>query len=325
MVSESKKQVAWKYTIHSLGGLTITTGTMPTLPISALQLPDDLDAPGLEAASFAISLARIGDEGSGYHTRNDPNPSRQYQRITITERRGAVEIRCKAREVVHGFLAPGRDNATLLVYDFSFNAAKTGRRIISANISFRFSSMRPNSPIPKVHGLAPFGHFIILPTSREESSTIGAEVNTSGGFFGASIGGVVKWEKTTSGTTCDATTLNGATECDDFGNEIGVNWIIHENKTTKTGIPSFLRVAFLLSREDNEEFQGYFEAKLETDWKTEMSRFFGAKSRDDPILFDPQRDPTNNLCPAGYDLENLAEVDLKSISDISFHAAMPNK
>ncbi|KAI1123724.1 hypothetical protein F5Y10DRAFT_280714 [Nemania abortiva] len=293
--------------------------------MSELELPENSNAAGVEAASFEILLAQLGDEGSGYHTRNDPDPLRRYQRTTITERRGAVEMRCKAREVVHGSVEPSGDHATLLVYDFSFNAAKIGRRITSANISFRFYGMQPTSSTPRVHELAPYGRFILLPTSREESSIIGTEVNVGGGFLGANIGGVVKWEMTTSSTTNDATILNGATECDDFGNETGVNWIIHENKTTKSGIPSFLRVAILLSREDNKGFLGSFEAKLEADWKTEMSRFFGTTSRDDPILFDPQQKPTKNLCPAGYDLGNLAAVDLKAISDISFHAVTPIK
>ncbi|KAI3325914.1 hypothetical protein HD806DRAFT_427961 [Xylariaceae sp. AK1471] len=296
--------------------------------ITTLLVPADelLETPKYDGdiaqASFEFSLDQLGDEGSGYHTRNDPHPFKQYQRNIITERRGAIEVRCKAREVVHGLLEPDGDNATLLVYDFSFNAAKIGRRITSANMSFRFHGMQPSSPAPKVDGLAPYGHFILLPTSREESSTIGAEFNAGGSFSGASVGGCMKWEKTTSGTISDATSLNGATECDDFGNEIGVNWIIHENKTTKTGIPSFLRVAILLSREDADKFQGTFEIKVEADWKTELSRFFGAKSKDDPILFDPQREPTNNLCPAGYDTEKLSVVDLKAISDITFHTVV---
>ncbi|KAI0878158.1 hypothetical protein GGS24DRAFT_33068 [Hypoxylon argillaceum] len=295
---------------------------MSASAVSTNESPENLSVADVEAASFEVPLSQLGNEGSGYRTRNDPDPSRQYQRTTITERRGAVEVRCKAREVVHGLIEPGEDNATLLVYDLSFNAVKIGRRITSANISFRFYGIQANASTPRIHGLAPYGHFILSPTFRQESSTIGTEVSASGGFFGANIGGALKWEKTTSGTATDATVLNGATECDDFGNEIGVNWIIHENRTTKTGIPSFLRVAILISREDDNKFQGTFEIKVETDWKTEMSRFFGARSKDDPILFDPLRNPTNNLCLAGYDLENLAAVDLKAISDISFHAVM---
>ncbi|KAI8633881.1 hypothetical protein F5Y19DRAFT_256637 [Xylariaceae sp. FL1651] len=290
----------------------------PMLPEGLLEAPEH--GTGLEQTSFEFSLDQLGDEGSGYHTRNDPHPLKQYQRNTITERRGAIEVRCKAREVVHGLLGPEEDvNATLLVYDFSFNASKLGRRITSANISFKFHGMQPGASAPTIHGLAPYGHFILLPTSQEESSTVGAKVDAGGSFFGVGLNGAVKWEKTTSSTTNDATSLNGATECDEFGKEIGVNWIIHENKTTKTGIPSFLRAVILLSREDDAKFQGTFEMRVEADWKTELSRFFGAKTKDDPILFDPRQKPTSNLRKAGYDLENLSAVNLKELSDVSFH------
>ncbi|KAI1659490.1 hypothetical protein F4813DRAFT_353126 [Daldinia decipiens] len=273
----------------------------------------------MDDASFDIYLDEVGDEGSGYHFRNDPNPSRRYQRETVTERRGAVAIRCKSREVVHGFLDPDSNEfATLLVYDFSFNAVKPGRRITAATISLNFGSSVQEEVAPRIHSLSPFGHFLMLPTIQQESTTRSNEIN-AGIQFGGELGGALKWEKVISRDTSDATTLNGSTACDDFGNEIGVSWILHENRSTKTGIPSFLRTAILLKREDNNEFQCTAEIHVEADWKTELENLFGSRSSDDPILFDPEKKPTNNLNKDGYPVENLASVDLRKLSDVVFH------
>ncbi|KAI0850333.1 hypothetical protein F5Y00DRAFT_233114 [Daldinia vernicosa] len=273
----------------------------------------------MDDASFNIYLDEVGDEGSGYHIRNDPNPSRRYQRETVTEQRGAVAIRCKSREVIHGFLDPDSNEfATLLVYDFSFNAVKPGRRITAATIALNFSNSAQGEAPPRIQNLFPFGHFVMLPTTRQESTARSGEIN-AGIQFGGELGGALKWEKTTSFDANDATILNGSTECDDFGNEIGASWVLHENRSTKTGIPSFLRTAILLRREDDDKFQCTAEIHVKADWKTELENFFGSRSSDDPILFDPEKKPTNNLNKAGYPLENLASVDLKKLSDVTFH------
>lgn len=53
--------------------------------------------------SFNVILDELGQEG-GYHTSNDLRAP--FQRETVTERRGSVDIRCKSREIIHGKLGP---------------------------------------------------------------------------------------------------------------------------------------------------------------------------------------------------------------------------
>lgn len=107
---------------------------------------DDSD---LEDTSFNLPLIETGGQPGGYHTANDPQAP--YQRTTITEQRGGVQIRCKSREVVHGVLNPDDDTfATLLVYDFHFDSIMNFRRISHADVTFQFSSSEPGSPPPEV-------------------------------------------------------------------------------------------------------------------------------------------------------------------------------
>ena len=274
------------------------------------------DDPDLDDTSFSIGLNKTGQRG-GYHTRNDP--SAPLQRQTVTDRRGAIDIRCKSREVIHGYFGPESDGfATFLVYDFHFDATKRARRIAWANVTFEFSSSVAGAPAPEVQAIAPLGRHALLSTTQEESYTRGGDLNAQAGQMGVSVGGSYKWEKTVNRTTTDDTRLIGSTVCDQYGKEVGAKWVLHENDSTKTGVPSFLRTAILLKRADDNMFQCAVTIDVEADWKTAMTRFFGAKEKDDPILFDPDLPPTNKLRKSGYDTESLGSINVDDFFDVTF-------
>ncbi|RDW68221.1 hypothetical protein BP5796_08878 [Coleophoma crateriformis] len=277
---------------------------------------DDLD---LDETSCTIGLNNTGEDGSAYHIRN--NPANRFQRETVTDQtKGAIQVRCKSREVVHGCLdASTGELGTLLVYDFTFNAAKLGRRIVSADITLNFSASIPGMASPTVHSFAPSGRCVLQPTSRDESSTQGTDISANAGQLGITIGTAWKWEKTITQTTSDATELRVFTKCNEFGDEVGVNWVLHENRTVKSGIPSFLRTAILLKREDVQEFEATINVVAEPDWKSQLRRLFGSKDEDEPILFNPQQPPTKNLRPKGYDVENLSKESLADLADVTFY------
>jgi hypothetical protein len=46
----------------------------------------------------------------------------------------------------------------------------------------------------------------------------------------------------------------------------------------------------------------------------------GREPRDDPVLFDPELDPTNNL--RIYEIEELGAFDLESVCDVTFATAL---
>ncbi|SPO04698.1 uncharacterized protein DNG_07383 [Cephalotrichum gorgonifer] len=281
----------------------------------------------LDYASVKVGLDKTGERGSGYHTRNDP--SAPYQRPTVTERRGIIEVRCKSREIVHGFLsADGEEkSATLLVYDLHLDTTRRSRRIISASLDFEFASSEPGGRAPEVHSIAPAGRVTLLPSTQDESTTSGGGLEAGAGPMGVNIGGSVKWEKTVTRTTGDDARVGGYIFSDDYGRGVGASWDLYENKSVKSGVPSFLRCAILLDRGDDAEgeFECRVRIKAEADWKTEMGRLFGSTPGDDPLLFDPTLPPTNKLRKEGYDVDNLGSLDLDDFVDIVFGKAFKRK
>ncbi|KAK2595808.1 hypothetical protein QQS21_006572 [Conoideocrella luteorostrata] len=279
----------------------------------------------LEDASVSIALNKTGEPGSGYHTRNDP--SAPYQRETVTERRGIIEVRCQSREVVHGVLsADTAENATLLVYDFHLDTTRRSRRIVSATVEFEFGSIVPGTPAPQVHAVAPAGRVTLLPSTQEEALCRGTQLTAGAGELGVNVGGTLKWEKTVNRTASDNARVTGHIFSDDYGKGVGASWILHENGSIKSGVPTFLRCAILLTRGfDDNNFQCKVKVKVEADWKSELGRLFGSTPPDDPVIFDPHLPPTNKLRKAGYDTDNLGLLGLDDFVEIIFDKPLDKK
>lgn len=273
----------------------------------------------LDDASVTISLGEQGAKGSSYRITNDP--ASPLQRRTVVDRSGICEVRCRSREIVHGILSPDADEyATLLMYQIDLDARKRSRRILRAEIEFEFTSNTPGGLSPRVERIAPDGRRSLLPSTHEKAVTYGAEaaLEAPGGVAGAKVG--VKWEKTVSRTVSDEARVTGSTICDadDFGREVGVRWILDENKSKASGVPRRLRCAILLARADKGPFSCRVRVKQKMDWKTEIGmQLFGSTPVDDPVLFDPRLPPTNKVTREGYDLGNLGGVDLDKFVEIS--------
>ncbi|KAL8738810.1 MAG: hypothetical protein Q9181_000452 [Wetmoreana brouardii] len=271
---------------------------------------------------FDIGLFPTGDEGSSFRTQNDP--SAPLQRSNYIERKGAVDIRCSCLDVVHGlFSAESEVFATLIVLQFRFNARKHARRFESVDISLEFGGMKPGEGGPEVHAIAPEGRMSLVPTTQHE------EVKRSGGLQlggAAPVGGVtatgtVGWEKSVSRDTSDETSVTGSIDLKgrNWGESNCASWTLLENKTTKTGVPTSMRTAVLLKRKDESPFQCVVKIDAKVDFKSSVERLFGGKGRepkDDPVLFDPELEPTNNL--RKYEIEELRAFNLESVWDVTF-------
>jgi hypothetical protein len=280
---------------------------------------DDLD--GNEGAvGFEIEMGPSdeGDEQSTYRTQNDP--SRPHQRTNIIERKGFVDVRCAAVDVVHGFLEPDGDPATLLVYDFRFDPRKRARRILEAHMSFTYvSADSAVAADPVVLKIAPRGRMTLVPTTQKETTIHGGKAKAGGGVLGATVGGTIKWEKSVSHETNDATTVVGSIDLvgRSFGESNGASWSLLENKSVETGVPALVRTAVLLRRADADtEFHAPFKIRAHADLRSSLERVFGKTPKDDPILYDPSLPPTNKL--RKYDVDNLGSIDLNSLSTVAF-------
>jgi hypothetical protein len=264
---------------------------------------------------FDVDLDEGGDEGSGFRFQNDP--SRPQQRSNITERKGAIDVRCVGKDVIHGFLKDGEDPATLIVYEFQFDPRKPGRRIISADAKFLFSPRNGGSE-PEVLKIAPKGRMTLVQTKQTESTTNSREGKLGATQFGAELAGTVKWEKTISRETTDATTIVGSidTVTRNYGAPNAASWSLMENQSAHTGVPAFFRTAILLKREDDSEFESTFEINVKADMISRFAKLFGKTPIDDPIIYDPTIKPTNKL--RKYDTDNLDDISLQELSLVTF-------
>jgi hypothetical protein len=261
--------------------------------------------------SFDINLAATGNEGSGYHTQNDPN--NPYQRSTIIQRKGAIDVRCSCLDVVHGLFAPDTtDFGTLIVLEFRFDARKHARRIARADVELRFSSKLPQYPEPEVFAISPDRRLTLAPTKQQEKVTLGAGVNIGGGSF-VTAGVEGKWERRVIRDSNDATTVVGSTELlgRNFGPKNCASWTLLENATTQTGVPALMRVAVLLKRVNEEPFQCIVKIKIKADFKSSLAALVGSNPVDDPVLFNPLLNSTNNI--RNYEEQQLGQLDLDEL------------
>lgn len=273
---------------------------------------DDSD---LEDTSFSLQLFETGGFQGGYHVANDPaNP---YQRETVTHQRGTVGIRCKSREIVHGILSPDDDTfATFLVYDFHFDTFKSFRRITEAIVTFEFRDSEPKAPSPEVVRMEPLGKCSLEPTTHETSRTRENTAGANVSKFGVGLGASTLSSKTVSGSAKSQARVVGSPLCSNYGKETGASWSLFENAEGRDGVPSFLRTAILLKRQRRSKFECTFKVKVRGDWRSTMKTYCAIKPIDDPILFDPELPPTNNLRNE-YDTGNLDALDLKDFFDIT--------
>ncbi|KAM6527661.1 hypothetical protein FALCPG4_008712 [Fusarium falciforme] len=95
-----------------------------------------------------------------------------------------------------------------------------------------------------------------------------------------------------------------------------VKWTLLENKTLKTGVPAFVRVAVRIKRMDEKMFTCLPRLQCKADRWMLLQSFFGGVPADDLVLLKPDMKPTNKLMV--YDPEELGSVDLQKLSDVTF-------
>lgn len=272
--------------------------------------------------SFDIDLSPTGDAESSFRTQNDP--AAPLQRSNYIERKGAVDIRCSCLDVIHGlFSAEKEEFATLIVLQFRFDARKRARRFESVEISLEFGGMKPGEGGPEVFAIAPVGRMSLVPTTQHEEVKRNASLQLGGAapVGGITATGTVGWERSVSRETSDQTTVTGSIDLKgrNWGKSNCASWTLLENKSTKTGVPTSMHTAVLLKRKDENPFQCVVKIDASVDFRSKLERVFGGKGRepkDDPVLFDPELEPTNNL--QKYDIEELGAFDLESVCDVTF-------
>lgn len=262
---------------------------------------------------------------AGFHTTNDPNAP--YERTDITQRKGSIDISCSVVDIVHGVFGPPTtdstesltESCTLVVLEFAFYPKKNGRRISRANIEVKFSALPgdPRDP-PVVHSIAPFKRLTLVPTTQHEQITTERGLNLGGGTLGVDLSANGKRAKVVDRDTEDAMTVLGS--IDRIGRSHGpkntASWVLLENKTTAKGVLPDMRAAILVTRPKSlRYFQCMFKIDVVSDLITTLGSPFHTKERDDPLLFDAERQSANRS--RQYEMNNLGALNLASVANMT--------
>jgi hypothetical protein len=280
---------------------------------------EELDAEegGKELPSFDVDLFDAMNPDEDFRTQN--NPHDPYQRTDVVQRRGAVFIKCKCVDVIHGTWEAGSSQkASLVVLSFRFYPRKPGRRIKHAEMEFRFTSMDPSARRqPEVAEMSLDGHYSLVPTTRSEEHTTGVEGTAGGGALGLELSSTLKWEQKITEETTAATYVAGGTFTDPewLSTENSVSWSVTENEHRKSGIPAAMRVGILVKRPNDEDFQCSVKLKTSADFKTEWQEVFKKHQGDDALIFKPSLPPTNTLMK--YDTKNLGSFNMADIEQVT--------
>ncbi|KAL2192492.1 hypothetical protein P885DRAFT_47559 [Corynascus similis CBS 632.67] len=262
-------------------------------------------------------------EGSGFHVFNTAPD--QYHRTEVLQRTGAINITCTLEKVVHGIMTNDSDRyATLAVMRWLFQP-KGSRRISEATIELLFMRNSGGEDV-EVEKVSFPDTYSLMPAVQEESVTKSGEGTVGVDQF-ASLSATGKWEKTVTRTTSHAITLTGGKH---LVNNLPPNriatWTLSEDPTLRAGIPASLKVAVLVSREDQEPFSCHLSFTCKTDWATTAQSFFKKIPKDDPIIFQPNPHdrgtrPNKNV---EYGDEELDKIDLNNLCDVTFRTVINN-
>ena len=274
-----------------------------------------------DLSDLDISIFPTGAD-AGLHFHNDPNDP--YQRDTIVQRKGRVNIGCKHKDIAHGYFSEKiNDLCTLIVVQFRFESNGLAARIKEAHAILTFAAMDVGNPDPEVVAMYPEGGFFVQPTVQHEQVLKGAEANVGGGAAGAQVGGVLKMESTVERETTDYTRVHGSIDvlrASDFGKPNAVSWDLFENATAKTGVVTNFQAAVLLKRKNMNPFKASITLKATADTTSRISTLFKKDEKDDDVWYDPKKPSTDKLLK--YDTDNLGSVDLKSLSDVTFRTVL---
>ncbi|KAF5011779.1 hypothetical protein FDECE_2146 [Fusarium decemcellulare] len=271
-----------------------------------------------DTEKVSVGMYEAGmEEDSGFHVFNVATD--HYHRAEALQRTGAIDITCEVEKVVHGAMSADSDYyATLIVMQWFFQP-KGGRRVSEATIELLFEAGSNDGEI-EVEKVSFPDTYSLMPTIQEASVTKGAEATVGVQQVG-SLNLTGKWEKTITATTSDAITLSGGKRL--FNNTPPnriATWTLSENESQPTGIPASLKVAVLVSRDDQKKFSCKLGVKCKTDLRTTVQGLFKKIPKDDPIIFqpDPKDVGTRPNRNVSYGDDALGSVNLNDFCEVTF-------
>jgi len=260
---------------------------------------------------FGLELEELPD---GEYEPKLPNLGKiQRRKITGPDRTDAMVIYGVRDQTIHGKDAAGKP-CTLIVFHWYVNQRKDGKRIKNLHISVVFVTERKSGGAidhfydPDVRAVAPAGTYSMLPTDTSVEEKKALEGSLDAAFGGAKAALKAVYELNRSKVTTDRITIDGRLYSEYRKGETGdpdrcnaVEWHLFENKSQKSGIPTFFRTTVLLERRsgDMQKFTAAFDVRMEVDVWTDAKRWvkkvFGFGVEDAPVIFDPMKVEQNRF------------------------------
>ena len=261
----------------------------------------------------------IRGEGDTFRTQNDSIDD--WERHKVIERtQGNIHTRVDLMDVLHGKYDGDGGEATLLVFRFRFDPQKNSRRVIRGRVNIEFFASSNNGSAPVVEAIAPEERWTVVPTTDQESTTWGGQLNLgASGVPFLETGGTASLEKTVSRDVSDATTVTGSINLGtgkNSGEPTAAAWNLLENRHRKTGVPDSVKVAILLTRENSEPFNAKVTLEADVDFASGLERKLTKVPLDDPVLLNPTMTGRKPKRGRSYGVQDLSSVDLYSLCEI---------
>ncbi|KAE8447279.1 hypothetical protein EG329_010973 [Mollisiaceae sp. DMI_Dod_QoI] len=274
---------------------------------------------------FAFSLVPGGQavENNNYRTRD--KYVGQKERPDVYDEGKVLNMQMSLVEVVHGTMDSALDcaPATLIIIDFRFISHDPSRRYQKATIELQFQATNDPQDLnpPEVFKIAPMGPWGLQKSEKKLEGKRAAKLD-AGATFVANVSGELEWSMTTTKTEYDEATLVGMSTKRGRKTEPKNTavWSMSENEDIERGIPSLLRTAILLKRQDYADFKCFITVETKVNWRPQglspsvESRKAGGNT--DHVTFSPMLKRTKAPL-AGIEPSELNNVVLTKLMAVT--------
>ncbi|KAG5752044.1 hypothetical protein H9Q70_005331 [Fusarium xylarioides] len=273
-----------------------------------------------EPKGFAVPLEEVNEEE--FELRIKAHGKKQHRNFTGYDQNSPAVVYGYRHATVHGSFMDSQDQSqdcSLLILDWHFLPRDPSKRFKFVRINVVFQGPEGCSvwDEPAVSNMAPKGSFALCKTDFTEERKRDLEASF-GAEFGGSAGLKAVYGLSNSTTIEDKVRITGQPYLDyGTGGERdpdrcnAIEWNLFENTSQRSGLPTYVRTAILLSRETDDEFTASFTIRAKvgflTDMESKLKRVLGSK--DDPIVFVPGMKEKTAFGDVAHELHKVNLLD----------------
>jgi hypothetical protein len=295
-----------------------------------------------DKTEITLILQPGGEDVENNNFRTNDAYRGQVERVDVADKGKKLNLQVTLVDVIHGTfrektaeIDPKTSSpvlssvlATLIIADFRFTSHGP-RRFKRAKIELRFKGANDenDSNPPAVCEIAPMGSWGLQKTEKTRENTRGAKL-TAGGTFVANVSGELDWNLTETITSWDEATIDGVNTQRDRHIEPknAAVWSMAENDGIEKGIPSLLRTAILLKRNNDNDFYCFVKVDTKVNlslpgWSPSIESREAGKGDTDHVLMSPTKKRTKPPI-AGIKESRLDEVILSSLMGVTMRESI---